>query len=150
MEKHNFREDLYYRLNVVPIHLPPLRERRNDIPLLVTHFLEQTEKQGRKSPGISREALSALLDYHWPGNVRELQNAIHFALVRSKGKIIQREDLPMELRQHERSPLTPGPHRKLDEKAVQAALDRTGGNKSKAARLLGVGRATLYRFLNEP
>lgn len=150
MEKHNFREDLYYRLNVVPIHLPPLRERRNDIPLLVTHFLEQTEKQGRKSPGVSREALSALLDYHWPGNVRELQNAIHFALVRSKGKIIQREDLPMELRQHERSPSTPGPHRKLDEKAVQAALDRTGGNKSKAAKLLGVGRATLYRFLNEP
>ncbi|MGD9503456.1 MAG: sigma-54 interaction domain-containing protein [Syntrophobacteraceae bacterium] len=149
MEKQNFREDLYYRLNVVPVRLPPLRERKNDIALLTAHFLQQAEKQGRKSAGISKEALSALLDYNWPGNVRELQNVIHFALVKSKEKVIQKNDLPLELRKQERSPSTPGPNRKLDDDAVRAAMERAGGNKSKAARLLGVGRATLYRFLGE-
>ncbi len=148
MEKQNFREDLYYRLNVVPLQIPPLRERKNDIPLLATHFLRKAAKQGRKPPiGISREALAVMMDYPWPGNVRELQNAVHFAIVKSKGKLIQNDDLPMELRQREVKAAAPGPPRKLDADAVRAALERSGGNKAKAARLLGVGRATLYRFL---
>ena len=149
MEKQNFREDLYYRLNVVPVFLPPLRERKNDIPALASHFLEQAAKRGEKSAGLSQEALTVLMDYHWPGNVRELQNAVHFALVKSKGMTIRPQDLPIELRQLQVVNSRPGPSKKLDEDSVMAALEKSGGNKAKAARLLGVGRATLYRFLGD-
>jgi transcriptional regulator with PAS, ATPase and Fis domain len=147
MEKQAFREDLYYRLNVVPIHLPPLRERKNDIPLLVGHFLEEASVRGQKSKGLSREALALMMNYSWPGNIRELRNAIHFSLVTSKGGVIYPENLPIEFRQGTLTSPKPGPSRKLDEAAVIQALKQTGGNKSSAARLLGVGRATLYRFL---
>ena len=142
--KKNFREDLYYRLNVVPIHLPPLRDRKNDIPLLVNHFLQEACEQGQRTIEMSQEALSIMMDYNWPGNIRELQNAIHFALVKCKGKMIREEDLPLELR--EKRPHR-GPKRRLSSESVEAALERTDGNKAKAARILGVGRATLYRFL---
>ena len=147
VERKNFREDLYYRLNVVPIELPPLRERNNDIPLLVEEFLRQASEQGQKTAGLSKKALSMMMDYLWPGNVRELQNALHYALVKCKGRLIRPEDLPMELKSVRSS--RRGPTRKLNQKMVQAALDRTAGNKAKAARHLGVGRATLYRFLDE-
>lgn len=148
IERGEFREDLYYRLNVFPIHLPPLRERRTDIPLLATHFLEQAAKRARKSVGLSRDALAAMMDYAWPGNVRELQNSIHFAMVKAKGRVIHKEDLPMELTASEKTHAVAGA-RKLDQDSVLAALKESGGNKAKAARLLGVGRATLYRFLGE-
>jgi len=148
VEKQNFREDLYYRLNVVPIHLPPLRERKNDIPLLVSHFLEKALKDGRKPIGFSKEAMAKLMDYSWPGNVRELQNAVHFALVKAKGRLVHPDNLPLEIRRRERIGYTPGPPRKLERDAVAAALQQSGGNKTKAARILGVGRATLYRFLD--
>jgi PAS domain S-box-containing protein len=147
VEKKNFREDLYYRLNVVPIELPPLRARKNDIPLLAEEFLRQASEQGQKTAGLSKKALSMMMDYLWPGNVRELQNALHHALVKCKGRLIRPEDLPMELQSRRSS--RRGPTRKLNPEMVQAALDRTGGNKAKAARHLGVGRATLYRFLEE-
>jgi PAS domain S-box-containing protein len=147
VEKKNFREDLYYRLNVVPIELPPLRARKNDIPLLAEEFLRQASEQGQKTAGLSKKALSMMMDYLWPGNVRELQNALHHALVKCKGRLIRPEDLPMELQSSRSS--RRGPTRKLNREMVQAALDRTGGNKAKAARHLGVGRATLYRFLEE-
>jgi PAS domain S-box-containing protein len=147
VEKKNFREDLYYRLNVVPIELPPLRARKNDIPLLAEEFLRQASEQGQKTAGLSKKALSMMMDYLWPGNVRELQNALHHALVKCKGRLIRPEDLPMELQSRRSS--RRGPTRKLNREMVQAALDRTGGNKAKAARHLGVGRATLYRFLEE-
>jgi transcriptional regulator with GAF, ATPase, and Fis domain len=149
MEKGAFREDLYYRINVVPIALPPLRERKNDIFPLAAHFLERAARRGSKSAGLSGEAVAALTDYSWPGNVRELQNAIHFALVRSKGNVIRREDLPLELRECRCAGRGPGPRKKLDRDAVADALERSGGNKSRAAEFLGVGRATLYRFLGE-
>jgi len=149
MEKRNFREDLYYRLNVVPLRLPPLRERKNDIPLLVAHFLDQAARRGQSTSGMDREALSLLMDYSWPGNVRELQNAVHFSLVKSRGRMIRPEDLPLELAQHRSAISTPGPCRKLDKDSVWAAMKESGGNKSKAAKLLGVGRATLYRFLGD-
>jgi len=149
MKKQNFREDLYYRLNVVPVYLPPLRERKNDIPLLATHFLEQAAKRGQKTAGLSREAVAVLMDYSWPGNVRELQNAIYFALVKVKSRTIRPQDLPLELRQREPANSKPGPCKKLDMESVTAALEKSGGNKSKAAKLLGVGRATLYRFLGD-
>ncbi len=146
VERKNFRDDLYYRLNVVPIELPPLRERKNDIPLLAEEFLRQASEQGQKTAGLSKKALSIMIDYLWPGNVRELQNALHYALVKCKGRLIRAEDLPLEL---EAGRSRRGPTRKLNQEMVKAALDRTGGNKAKAARHLGVGRATLYRFLEE-
>jgi len=137
-------------LCVVPLCLPPLRERRNDIPALVSHFIAEAKKRGQKAAGISADALSLMLDYSWPGNVRELQNALHFSLVKSKGKIIQVADMPMELHRAERARPAPGPPRKLAPESVEAALKESGGNKAKAARLLGVSRATLYRFLDDP
>jgi len=143
-----FREDLYYRLNVIPIAVPPLREKRNDIPLLVEHFLGQLpEMKEKEKPGISDDALALMMDYRWPGNVRELQNAVQFSIVRCRGEVIQPGDLPMELKEFIVEKPRRGPSRKLDAAMVKAALTKTGGNKAKAAKLLGVGRATLYRFL---
>jgi len=147
VEKGHFRDDLYYRINVVPIHLPPLRKRKDDIPLLSEHFLHQAMEEGQKTVGLSEEALALMIDYLWPGNVRELQSAIRFALVKSRGRLIQPGHLPLELPEWKSHRSSPGPSRKLDLESVRAVLAETGGNKAKAARLLGVGRATLYRFL---
>lgn len=148
VEKQSFRQDLFYRLSVVPIRLPALRDRKTDIPLLMAHFLEKAVKQGPKPVGFTQEAMARMMDYSWPGNVRELQNAIHFALVKARGRLVHPDDLPMELRRRERSGFTPGPPRKLEPDAVASALQQSGGNKAKAAKMLGVGRATLYRFLD--
>jgi transcriptional regulator with PAS, ATPase and Fis domain len=147
VERGNFRDDLYYRINVVPIYLPPLKERKNDIPLLIEKFVEKASNEGQKAAGVSKEALATMMDYHWPGNVRELQSAIRFALVKCRGSIIQPRHLPLELKEPKTILSSRGPSRKLDIESVQNALIRSGGNKAKAARLLGVGRATLYRFL---
>ena len=148
--RNRFREDLFYRLNVIPIHLPPLRERRIDIPNLVDHFLkEAAERYGREPLELSNPALALMLDYRWPGNVRELQNAVQFAFVRCGGKRITPESLPLELRAANAVCARRGPAKKLEIETVRTALERTGGNKAKAAKLMGVGRATLYRFLND-
>jgi transcriptional regulator with PAS, ATPase and Fis domain len=148
VQNGNFREDLYYRLNVIPISVPPLRERKNDIPLLVDHFLKQFPgHNGRGIAQISDEALAIMMDYRWPGNVRELQNTVQFAIVRCKGNAIQPEDLPIELKNLIVKKPKRGPAVSLDAAVVRKALIKTGGNKVKAAKLLGVGRATLYRFL---
>jgi sigma-54 dependent transcriptional regulator, acetoin dehydrogenase operon transcriptional activator AcoR len=154
-----FREDLYYRLNVIPISLPPLRKRKGDISLLISHFLKEAEHDSPHSvPGLSDNTLAIMLDYHWPGNVRELKNIIQFALVRSRGKTIQPVHLPLEItkdkevtrgltkREPEHPSASAKTKGKLDVDSVKAAIKKTGGNKSKAARVLGVGRATLYRF----
>ena len=155
-----FREDLYYRLNVIPISLPPLRQRKTDIPLLAVHFLRQAELENNNSvPALADETMNTLLDYDWPGNVRELKNVIQFSVVRCRGKKILPADLPPEISRGE-APLAPAyspppdteastVKGKLDAASVKAALTKTGGNKSKAARVLGVGRATLYRFLSQ-
>jgi len=154
-----FREDLYYRLCVVPIVLPPLRDRRADIPLLVNHFLRRMAKDaGKESLNLTPDAMDALLSHEWPGNVRELQNALQFALVKSRKALIEHGHLPPNIiRTLEQGFVIPapaqpkGPSRgrkvKLTQSAVEEALVQTGGNKAKAARLLKVGRATLYRFL---
>ncbi len=151
MNAGRFRQDLYYRLCVIPILVPPLRERKNDISLLVDHFVSAVAGRatGRK-PSLSPATLVMLMTYDWPGNVRELQNAIQFAYVKSKGDVIQPMHLPPAIgkpsskitRRRKR-------RRKLDQKGVRDALRRTGGNKLQAAKLLGVNRATLYRFLAE-
>ena len=156
-----FREDLFYRLNVIPIHLPPLRERKSDIPLLANHFLKEAEQEsGTRVPMLSKKSLEFMLDYHWPGNVRELKNVIQFSVVRSRGDEIMPNDLPLEITQghdiglrypsiNQPDAAAPAPRRKLDAESVKDAIKKTGGNKSKAARVLGVGRATLYRFLSQ-
>jgi len=154
--KGTFREDLYYRIAVVPVEMPPLRERRNDIPLLARHFLAMTT--GRLSRGtmsFSDDALSMLMNYSWPGNVRQLQNAIQFALIKCREEIILPHHLPPEIQAGTFVPLgvkpvpgKAGRRPKLTDDIVQRALEKAGGNKAKAARLLGVGRATLYNFIN--
>ncbi len=150
IRKGNFREDLYYRLNVIPIHIPPVRDRKADIPLLVDHFLRQvSESSGMEMSSFSREAMALMMDYKWPGNVREIQNAVQFSIVTSKNRIILPSDLPIELKSVQAPSYQRGPSRKLDADIVRAAIRKAGGNKSKAARFLGVGRATLYRFLSD-
>jgi transcriptional regulator with PAS, ATPase and Fis domain len=150
MKANRFRDDLYYRINVVPISIPPLRERKSDIPFLVNHFLKQAARQyNRNSVVTSDRAMMLLTEYKWPGNVRELQNAIQFAFVKSKGDEITPDNLPMEINDNRLSQTTRRPSRKLDRLQVESAIKKTGGNKAKAARLLNVGRATLYRFIND-
>jgi len=150
MKKNRFRDDLYYRINVVPISLPPLRERKSDIPLLVNHFLKQAARQyNRNSVVVSNRAMMLLTEYKWSGNVRELQNAIQFAFVKSRDGNITPDNLPMEINDNRLSQIIRGPSRKLDRAQVESAIKKTGGNKAKAARLLNVGRATLYRFIND-
>jgi transcriptional regulator of acetoin/glycerol metabolism len=105
------------------------------------------ERYGREPLKVSSEALAQMAAYRWPGNVRELQNAIQFAFVRCTGPVIRPYDLPLEIREFQSTALSRGPGRKLDTTAVAAMLKKTGGNKARAAKLLGVGRATLYRFL---
>jgi sigma-54 dependent transcriptional regulator, acetoin dehydrogenase operon transcriptional activator AcoR len=148
--KNNFRDDLYYRLNVIPIHLPPLRERKNDIPILANHFLRLfNEKNDSGGLILSKEALHLLMKYHWPGNIRELQNAIQFAIVHCSGLAVTPDDLPMEFKEHRDMASNGGTLKKLRAEDLASALKKTGGNKTKAAKILGVGRATLYRFLED-
>jgi transcriptional regulator with PAS, ATPase and Fis domain len=150
MKKNRFRDDLYYRINVVPVHLPPLRERKIDIPLLVDHFLKQAIRQYNRNPvAVSDEAMALLTEYPWPGNVRELQNAVQYSFVKSNGVEITPDDLPMEIDDTRLFINKNGVSRKLNVERVEFAMEKAGGNKAKAARLLKVGRATLYRFFNE-
>jgi transcriptional regulator with PAS, ATPase and Fis domain len=145
-----FRADLFYRLCVVPITVPPLRNRQGDIPELVQYFLEKvSEDMDRAHPGMSDKALERLMQHRWPGNVRELENAVRFAVIKSQGAPIQPRHLPVQVR-GDSAPRSRKPaRRKLDMDHVQKALGITAGNKSEAARYLGVSRATLYRFLSE-
>jgi DNA-binding NtrC family response regulator len=128
--------------------LPPLRERKSDIPLLIEHFLkEAARRNGQKPRRISIEALSLMTAYRWPGNVRELQNAIQYAVVKSQGNIILPKDIPLEIHSETRPAKLRNHSGKLNDFLVKSALERAGGNKVKAAKILGVGRATLYRYL---
>lgn len=146
-----FREDLFYRLCIVPVTLPTLRERPNDIPLLAEHFLQlAAEEWGRPKPALAPEAMAALMDHAWPGNVRELQNAVQFALVKCRGESIGADHLPPSvLEPADVKPRRRTRKRKLDRQAVEAAMTEAAGNKARAAKLLGVSRATLYRFLSD-
>ena len=152
IEEGRFRNDLYYRLSVVPVNLPPLRERRNDIPLLAENVLERTKKEmGKLHVTLSHEALDLMMSYEWPGNVRELQNWLQFALVKCKDNEIRPVHFPPG--HHDIGAAPPRRERrrrrKLDIQAVRAALREAKDNKVKAAGLLGVSRATLYRFLDD-
>ena len=150
-----FREDLYYRLKVLEIEVPPLRERRDDIPLLVNHFLNLFNKSyGKAIEGISQEALKKFMDYPWPGNVRELQHALEHGFVLSSGPTITLEHLPAEIADY--APEGGGAREAASHPKISAlnsqdilnALIKTGWNKAKAARLLGISRPTLYQLIN--
>lgn len=147
-----FREDLFYRLNVVPIYLPPLRERTDDIPLLAHHFLQKFAEENQKPVSrISPEALDLLLRYQWPGNVRELENIIERAVTLSHHSVILHEDLPRRLRiatyEVSLSSLPSQiPLSELEKLYIKKVLEETGGNKKKAADILGIDRRTLYRM----
>ncbi len=167
-----FRKDLYYRLSVFPISLPPLRERPEDIHLLIFHFLElYKEKSGRFVSGISKEAMRALVNYAWPGNVRELENAIERAVIIASGRQIEIDDLPEAISRsaseafaharQERAAAAgegrafgidislPASMDEIEKQVIEATLDYTTGDKSQAARLLNIGRKTLYRKLEQ-
>jgi DNA-binding NtrC family response regulator len=154
IENNNFREDLYYRLNVVNIHIPPLRERKDDIPLLIAAFLKEfAEENKKKIQGIDTKAGVILNQYAWPGNVRELRNCIESSVVMCKGSVITVDDLPPYLRETSEKDtirINPGITLQEAEKQIIAfTLNQNGGNKSKTAEILGIGRKTLHRKLNE-
>jgi len=172
IEDGQFRKDLYYRLSVFPISLPALRERPEDINLLIFHFLElYKEKSGRFVSGISKEAMRALVNYEWPGNVRELENAIERAVIIASGRQIELDDLPEVISRradegfaHARQERVaaagegrafgidielPAAMDEIEKLVIEATLEYTGGDKSRAARLLNIGRKTLYRKLDE-
>lgn len=153
MAQGRFREDLYYRIGVIPIHLPPLRERREDIPLMVKAFISRARRKTRKPlSGISDEALDRLVSHDWPGNVRELINVIEYGFVLCPGGAILPEHLPATFQQKpERPPqVRQGgrPERAPDERRrLIDAINEAGGKKSEAARLLGISRVTLWKLL---
>jgi Nif-specific regulatory protein len=154
VEKGTFREDLFYRLNVVTIHLPPLRERDADIPLLLRHFLALYAKDMKKrTEGFSREALEILCQYHWPGNVRELQNMIQTLLVHcGEERVIAADHLPEHVRPSvDLTPKKGLKHRLAihEEEILRQSLRRSEGNKSQAARALGISRQTLLKKLKK-
>jgi two-component system response regulator HydG len=154
-----FREDLFYRLNVVPIQVPPLRDRRDDIPLLVQHFVQiYGEKNGKNITGCNRRALDLLADYPWPGNVRELENAIERAVVLSRETTISEDDLPREVRDAAAlgggRTTTPAltfsvgtPLAEIEMRVIRETLRQTRGDKRLAAKLLGIATRTIYRRL---
>ncbi|HSR41035.1 MAG TPA: sigma-54 dependent transcriptional regulator, partial [Longimicrobiales bacterium] len=155
IRRGDFRSDLYYRLNVISLHLPPLRERRDDIPLLARHFLEKLAKREGEGPyELSDEAMEVLLEYDWPGNVRELENALERAAVVSEDRTIGAEQLPERVREAPpprlvEDELPPNPSMEVIERAyIQWVLNAEGGNKTRAAEVLGIDPSTLYRKLN--
>jgi DNA-binding NtrC family response regulator len=150
----NFREDLYYRLNVVNIEIPPLRERKEDIPLLTHHFVEElAAENGRDIQGIDSKASMALYNYGWPGNVRELRNCIESAVVMSRGDVITVEDLPPFVQNSsEENFVRIGAGVSLadaEKEVIAFTLGLNKGNKSRTAEVLGIGRKTLHRKIQE-
>ena len=149
----NFRQDLFFRLNVVQIKMPPLRERKGDIPLLVNSFLEKFSDADAPARTISEDAMIRLMAYDWPGNVRELENAIERAIALGTGPILHVGDLPSNLQYGtgERLPQNDEllPLDERERRAIMRALRESGGDKLAAARLLGIGKTTLYRKLKQ-
>lgn len=167
VEAGQFRRDLYFRLNVVPIHLPPLRSRREDIPLFVNFFIRRyAERNSKDVAGISQEALRRLTAHDWPGNVRELENCIERMVVTATKRVLDVDDLPPEtfggqnlaeqspasghLATHASAPSLAGMSLSaLEERAIRDTLNTTGGNRTEAARMLGISLATLHRRIEE-
>ncbi|HUX21787.1 MAG TPA: sigma-54 dependent transcriptional regulator, partial [Spirochaetia bacterium] len=154
IQEGNFREDLFYRLNVVNIHVPPLRERKEDISLLVAAFLKEfSDENGKDIEGIDPKAKAALYGYSWPGNIRELRNCMESAVVMAKGRVITMMDLPQSVAAE-----SDGDYIKIEigtslsdaeKRIIQGTLTNEKGNKSRTAEVLGIGRKTLHRKIQE-
>ena len=155
VERGEFREDLFYRLNVVSLEIPPLRERRDDIPLLVKHYLDLFTKENGKDIGITEAAMASLCAYSWPGNIRELRNCVERMVVLCRGKMIDIDNVPVDIREG----VTPGIAKTVlaqpscdlecNEKIlIERALNECRGNRTKAAEKLGISRRTLHRKLH--
>jgi DNA-binding NtrC family response regulator len=157
VQEGRFRQDLYYRLNVIRLDLPPLRERLDDIPLLVDHFIQKFSRETRREvTGIEADALAVLMKYRWPGNVRELEHTIERAVLLGKENRITLKNLPSQIanRQDNAPPLVQAVAggytlRELEREYIARVLENTRGNKTEAAKILGVDRTTLYRKLEE-
>jgi len=158
VKEGRFREDLYYRLNVISLRVPPLRERRDDIPLLAEHFLRlYGERNGRHLIGISRPAMDALTRHEWPGNVRELENTLERAVVLSRGDMVELDDLPVEVRSgvgdsSDTKSLTFAigtPLAEIERRVIHSTLNHVSGDKRLCAQLLGIATRTIYRRLEE-
>ena len=148
VDKGDFREDLYFRLAVFPVHLPPLRERKEEIPLLVDYFIEKyADKFGKLIKGAEAEFLTKLKKYSFPGNIRELENIIERSIILNKGDKLSPMSLP-ELKSANGSPGTLDV-RENERDLIRKALEKTGGNKTKAAEILGISRRTLHTKINE-
>ncbi len=152
----NFREDLYYRLNVVMVIVPPLRERREDIPLLVEHFVDVfAEKNRRTVESITPQSMRMLVDYQWPGNVRELENAIERGVILMRGDQLTEKSLPLSIQKQEYSTASPVNEERpvslyeVEKQMILQTLQETSGNKSEAARRLGITRKTLQNKLQK-
>lgn len=152
VEKGTFRQDLYFRLNVVSLMVPPLRERKVDIPALAQHFIERHGGPAEGIAGFSPEAMDRMMSYSWPGNVRELENCVQRALALGAGPLLQLKDLPPVMLGTIKSEAQPGePHtlEDLERRAIVNALETAGGDRLRAAKLLGIGKTTIYRKLKE-
>jgi len=155
MEEGKFREDLYYRLNVIPIHLPPLRERRDDISLLANYFIEKYNRLDRRAvKGLTKEAEDALSQMPWKGNVRELENVLERAILMCKGDHIEEEGLLMKSKAKKQDDLghlfmPTVPLKEMEKKAIFQALDHTNGNRTHAAEILGISVRTLRNKMND-
>ncbi|HET9064486.1 MAG TPA: sigma-54 dependent transcriptional regulator [Gemmatimonadales bacterium] len=154
VRRGNFRSDLFYRLNVIPLDLPPLRDRRDDLILLIDYFLQELAGEGEEPKALAAEAMDAVMVYEWPGNVRELQNALEHAVVLSNGSLLDANHLPSRITSRKKEPLVaernqPNPSLDLVERAyIMFVLQAEGGNKTRAAEVLGIDPSTLYRKLS--
>lgn len=153
-----FREDLYYRLKVFPITIPPLRQRKEDIPLLISHFVRiMNKKTGKQVMDTSREVMRTLMDYHWPGNVRELENAIEHAFVLCKSDRIELKDLPIEIRQIKKSQTTtnskntakPAKQKGMNKESLLILLADCDWNKAEVGRRAGVSRTAIWKYMKK-
>jgi two-component system response regulator HydG len=150
-----FRRDLYCRLKLLSLRIPALRERRQDIPPLIVHFLERTVRDSGQKKSFSGEALKAMLAYDWPGNVRELENCVESTCAFTSGPLIYTADLPREIANFSNPETSNGnghagkiiPIAELEKQTILSAVAALSGDKMRAARLLGIGRTTLYRKL---
>jgi len=154
IDQKKFRDDLFFRINVIPIHLPPLRQRREDIPLLVDAFIRQLRTRTSKDiTGLSSRVLVHFMEYPWPGNVRELKSTLEYAFVVAEAGLITEDHLPIQvlrMRSAVREKREPKPGEKRDEKMeLMDALQRSGGNQTLAAQLLGVKRITVWRRMKK-
>jgi len=157
MERGRFREDLFYRLNVVGLNVPPLRERKEDIPILAQHFLQQFVAQNsKKIKGFTPQAMEKLLKYSWPGNIRELMNAIERAVVLSRKEYLDAEELVLmmadnsvDIKPTQNRLLENLPLEEVEKRSILDALESCSGNKSEAARRLGITRKTLRKKLEK-